>query len=84
LKKLVANGVFYPTAYIIVKIKNISRIEDLKRLKEFESYVKISNIVCKRMRKKTNEAAFISFLDNSIKTYNKKLIDIQNEFNKLG
>ena len=83
ISNLIKNWVYYPAAYLIVKIDSEMRLEELKRLNKFRELI-TQNI------KNNSEMWFLSndqtFKDELHKTNNElrqKLSDIQTEFNKL-
>lgn len=83
LKKLVDNWVYYPNAYLIVKVDNEARLEELKRLNKFKTLVEQNITNNSEMWFATNDKQFKDRLHSVNNELRKKLSDIQTEFNKL-
>jgi len=76
------NSTYYPACYLIVNVKK-SRVDDLKRLKEFELAVKATLELNENKMDLTNDGAYKKAMEKSIAIDRKKLVDIQIEFDKL-
>ena len=83
LKNLVDNGVYYANAYLIVKIENEARLEELKRLNKFKQLVDQNIANNSEMWFTTNDKEFKDRLHSVNNELRNKLSDIQAEFNKL-
>jgi len=82
IEKLIPDT-YYPSAYLITKINNVNRIEELKRLKEFELQVKSTIDLNSQMRETTNDKNLKDHLHKTNDLLRNKLIDIQKEFDKI-
>lgn len=83
LKNLVDNGVYYANAYLIVKIENEARLEELKRLNKFKQLVEQNIANNSEMWFTTNDKEFKDRLHSVNNELRNKLSDIQAEFDKI-
>ena len=84
IKWLVDNSVYYGNCYVIVKVKNIDRVEELKRLAAFKLRIEQNIENNSAMRHETNEERFKDRLHECNNILRDKLSDIADEFTKLG
>ena len=75
---------YYPSAYLITKVDTVNRIDELKRLKEFETELKVVIEENSKIRHLTNDESYKTFLNKTNDRHRLKLIDIQKEFDKFN
>ena len=80
---MVDNGVYYANAYLIVKIENEARLEELKRLNKFKQLVDQNIANNSEMWFTTNDKEFKDRLHSVNNELRNKLLDIQAEFDKI-
>jgi hypothetical protein len=75
--------VFYSNCYLIVKLSSEDRLEELKRLKDFQVTIYDNINKNSEMWHITNDEVFKKFLNTTNNVYREKLVDIQKEFDKI-
>jgi len=81
---LIKNRVYYANAYLIVKVNNIDRLEELKRLNNMRTEVNKAMEAHSTLWTLTNDEKYQARLHQTNNEHRKKIKDIEVEMNKFS